>query len=157
MDKYKDWAIVLYSCINFNCSSMKYSQYIGIIAAIALVIVCTLPWVYIPSLHIYLSGLNGKSSAELTFGSQIQSHGFFATTMIVCFYMSRIWANRLNVFLGGINLAWAFKNFLIFSMCRGGECPEKQIGLYLLLIFASILFVMSLLPKLDVKNKNLKK
>jgi hypothetical protein len=131
---------------------MKYSQFIGIAAAIALVIVCTLPWVYIPSLHIYLSGLNGKSSPELTFGNQIQSHGFFATAMIICFYVPRIWAKRLNVFLGAINLAWAFKNFLIFSMCRGGECPEKQVGLYLLLVFASILFVMSLLPKLDVKK-----
>jgi hypothetical protein len=133
-------------------NTMKYTQYIGIAAAIALVIVCTLPWVYIPSLHIYLSGLNGRSSADLTFGNQIQSHGFFATAMIICFYVPRIWAKRLNVFLGAINLAWAFKNFLIFSMCRGGECPEKQVGLYLLLVLATILFVMSLLPKLDVKK-----
>lgn len=131
---------------------MKYSQYIGIATAIALVVVCTLPWVYIPSLQIYLTGINGKASAELNFGSQIQSHGFFATIMIICFYVSKVWAKRLNVFLGAVNLAWAFKNFLIFSMCRGGECPEKQPALYLLFIFAAIMFVMSLLPKLDVKK-----
>lgn len=132
--------------------TMKYSQYIGIVASLALVIVCTLPWVYIPSLQLYLSGLNGRSSADLSFGNQIQSHGFFATVMIICFYVSRIWSKRLNVFLGAINLAWAFKNFLIFSMCRGGECPEKQIGLYLLVLFAIIMFIMCLLPKLDVKK-----
>jgi hypothetical protein len=131
---------------------MKYTQYIGIAASIALVVVCTLPWVYIPSLHIYLSGLDGRSSTELTFGNQIQSHGFFATAMIICFFVSKIWSKRLNVFLGAINLAWAFKNFLIFSMCRGGECPEKQVALYLLLVFATIMFVMCLLPKLDVKK-----
>jgi hypothetical protein len=142
----------LYSCMNFISIIMKYSQYTGIFAAIALVIVCTLPWVYIPSLQIYLTGLNGRSSADLSFGSQIKSHGFLATAMIICFFVSRIWSKRLNVFLGAINLAWAFKNFLIFSMCRGGECPEKQVGLYLLLVFASIMFVMSLLPKLDVKK-----
>jgi hypothetical protein len=131
---------------------MKYSQIIGIIASIVLVIICTLPWVYIPSLQLYLTGINGRASTELNFGSQITSHGFLATAMIICFYVSRIWSKRLNVFLGAINLAWAFKNFLIFSMCRGGECPEKQIALYLLIVFASIMFVMSLLPKLDVKN-----
>lgn len=131
---------------------MKYSQIIGIITSIALVIICTLPWIYIPSLQIYLTGINGKASSELNFGSQIQSHGLFATIMVVCFFVSQVWAKRTNVFMGAINLAWAFKNFLIFSMCRGGECPEKQIALYLLIVFATIMFVMSLLPKLDVKR-----
>lgn len=131
---------------------MKYSQIIGMGASIALVIICTLPWVYIPSLQLYLTGINGKASAELNFGSQISSHGFLATAMIICFFVSKIWSKRLNVFLGAINLAWAFKNFLIFSMCRGGECPEKQPALYLLIVFAIIMFVMSLLPKLDVKK-----
>jgi hypothetical protein len=131
---------------------MKYSQMIGIIAALMLVVVCTLPWVYIPSLQVYLTGINGKASAELTFGSQIKSHGFFATAMIICFFVSKIWSKRLNVFLGATNLAWAFKNFIIFSMCRGGECPEKQVALYLLLVFAIIMFGMSLLPKLVVKK-----
>lgn len=131
---------------------MKYSQYIGIVAGIALVIVCTMPWVYIPSLQVYLTGINGKASAELNFGSQIQSHGFFSTIMIICFFVNKIWAKRVNVFLGAVNLAWAFKNFLIFSMCRGGECPEKQVALYLLLFFAAVMFVMSLLPKLEVRK-----
>ncbi|MEI8074650.1 MAG: hypothetical protein WCH78_07865 [Bacteroidota bacterium] len=131
---------------------MKYSQIIGIVAAIALVIVCTLPWVYIPSLQIYLTGINGKASTELNFGSQIKSHAFLATIMIICFYVTRIWSKRLNVFIGAVNLAWAFKNFLIFTMCRGGECPEKQIAIYLLIFFAAIMFVMSLLPKLAVKK-----
>jgi hypothetical protein len=131
---------------------MKYSQIIGIVAAIALVIVCTLPWVYIPSLQLYLTGINGKASAELNFGSQIKSHAFLATIMIICFYVSKIWSKRLNVFIGAVNLAWAFKNFLIFTMCRGGECPEKQIAIYLLIFFAAIMFVMSLLPKLEVKK-----
>lgn len=132
---------------------MKYSQYIGIATAIALVVVCTLPWVYIPSLQIYLTGINGKASAELNFGSQIQSHGFFATLMIICFFVSRVWAKRFNVFLGAMNMAWAAKNFLIFSMCRGGECPEKQPALYGLLICAAIMLLMSLFPKMEVRQE----
>jgi len=131
---------------------MKYSQYIGIVAGIALVIVCTMPWVYIPSLQVFLTGINGKASVELNFGSQIKSHGFLSTIMIICFFVHKIWAKRVNVFLGAVNLAWAFKNFLIFSMCRGGECPEKQVALYLLVFFAAVMFVMSLLPKLEVRK-----
>ncbi len=131
---------------------MKYTQYIGIVAAIVLVVICSLPWVYIPSLQIYLTGINGKASAELNFGSQIKPHAFLATLMIVCFYVSRIWAKRLNVFLAPINLAWAIKNFLIFSMCRGGECPEKQTALYGLVFCASMMMAASLFPKMLVKK-----
>ncbi|MBY0479726.1 MAG: hypothetical protein K2Q21_00110 [Chitinophagaceae bacterium] len=132
---------------------MKYSQYIGIATAIILIVVCTLPWVYIPSLQIYLTGINGKASAELNFGSQIQSHGFFATIMIICFFVSKVWAKRTNVFLGAMNMAWAAKNFLIFSMCRGGECPEKQPALYVLVICAAIMLLMSLFPKMAVSQE----
>jgi len=77
---------------------MKYAQYIGIVAGIALVIVCTLPWVYIPSLQVYLTGINGRANSELNFGSQILSHGLFSTLMIICFFLNKIWAKRTNVF-----------------------------------------------------------
>ena len=131
---------------------MKYTQIIGLIAALALIFVCFIPWVYIPSLQVYLTGINGKGSPELNFGSQVKSHGFLALWMCVCFLVPRVWAKRLNVFLGAINLSWAFKNYLIFSMCRAGDCPEKQIGLYLLLIVSAILLVASLFPKLALKQ-----
>ena len=144
--------LIFLSHVNLIVNAMKYTQIIGLIAALALIFICFIPWVYIPSLQVYLNGINGKGSPELNFGSQVKSHGFLALWMGVCFLVPRVWAKRLNVFLGAINLSWAFKNYLIFSMCRAGECPEKQIGLYLLLIVSAILLVASLFPKLELKK-----
>jgi magnesium-transporting ATPase (P-type) len=131
---------------------MKYSQVVGIMAALALMGICFFPWVHIPSLHIDLSGWNGKASAELNFGSQIKSHGFFSLVMIVCFLVQAVWAKRTNVFVGAINFSWAIKNFIIFSMCRGGECPEKLPALYALVVVAFIMMIMGFFPKMQVKN-----
>ena len=149
---YINVVLIFLSYIILIVNRMKYTQIIGLLAALALIFICFIPWVYVPSLQIYLSGINGKGSPELNFGSQVKSHGFLALLMGVCFLVPRVWAKRLNVFLGAINLSWAFKNFLIFSMCRAGECPEKQMGLYLLLIVSAILLVASLFPKLELKK-----
>ena len=131
---------------------MKYSQVIGIFASIALIGICFLPWVSIPSLNIQLSGLNGRASAELSFGSQIKSHGFFTIIMVICFLVQQVWAKRTNVFVGTINFSWAIKNFIIFSMCRGGECPEKLPALYALVVVAFVMMMMGFFPRMKVKN-----
>lgn len=132
---------------------MKYTQIIGIIASFALIGLCFMPWVYIPSLNIYLNGVNGKASVELNFGEQIITHGFFTAIMVLCFLVNQVWAKRTNVFIGAVNFALAIKNFIIFSMCRGGECPEKQPALYGLVVLTGIMMLMGFFPKLDLKSK----
>jgi uncharacterized membrane protein YuzA (DUF378 family) len=73
--------------------------------------------------------------------------------MVVGFLVNQVWAKRTNVFVGAVNFALAIKNFIIFSMCRGGECPEKQPALYGLVVLAGIMMIMGFFPKLDLKSK----
>ena len=94
---------------------MKYSQQIGIITAIALIGICFLPWIYVPSVQLELSGINGKINDQLTFGRQIIPHSFFCTIMIILFSIQKVWAKRTNLFIGFINLGWAIKNYIIFT------------------------------------------
>jgi uncharacterized membrane protein len=134
---------------------MKHSQLIGIIACIFLVAVCFLPWVYVPSINKTFSGAEGFVNESLTFGKQYKAHIFFCVLMIVCFAIKKIWAKRFNIFLGLLNLGWAIKNFIIFSMCRSGECPQVKPALYIVVLLAVIIQVMVLLPKMELKeNKN---
>ena len=51
---------------------MKYSQHIGIIAALLLIASCFLPWIEIAALHKTLNGLNGYVNNNITFGTQIK-------------------------------------------------------------------------------------
>jgi hypothetical protein len=133
---------------------MKYSQLIGIVAAIAIIGICYLPWVYVPGVNIMLSGTNGKVDNHLTFGRQIIPHTFLSIVVILFFLIPKVWAKRTNLFIGFIYLSWAIKNYIIFSMCRQGICPEKKVGLYLLLFFAVIVQVCTLLPKITIKQKS---
>ena len=130
---------------------MKYSQQIGVVAALALISICFLPWVYVGSLNLTLGGLNAKINENLTFGRQVVPHTIFCSLLIVFFLIPKVWAKRANLFMGFLNLSWAIKNYIIFSMCRQGECPEIKPALYLLVFFAVILQVCAFLPKIKVK------
>lgn len=131
---------------------MKYSNYIGVFASLAIIAVCFAPWVFIPSLNLTLNGIHGRVNEELDFGKQVISHSFFAILMIVLFITPRIWAKRTNVFLGAMQMGWSIKNFLILTGCRLGECPEKRWGIFTLLILSVVILLMALFPKVDLKE-----
>ena len=130
---------------------MKYSQIIGIIAALLLIVSCFLPWIEIAALHKTLNGVNGYVNNNITFGTQIKPHSFFCIIAIILFLINKIWAKRTNIFFCFLSLSWAIKNFILFSVCRP-ECPTIKIGLYLLVGFAVIMQIMSFLPKMKIEN-----
>lgn len=131
---------------------MKYSQQIGVIAAIGVVISCFLPWISLPNSQIVLNGFNGKVNENLTFGSPYKAHAFFCIVSTVCFLVNKVLAKRINMFFALINISWAFKNFILYRLCRP-ECPTTKYGLFLLVFFAIIMLVMSLLPPLKIDKK----
>lgn len=133
---------------------MKYSQTIGIAAALLVIGICFLPWVEVPSLHLVLSGINGRVNNELTFGEQWKAHSFFCVLMIIFFLIPTVWAKRTNIFFAVLHLGWSIKNYILFSMCRSGECPEIKPALYLLIVLAVVIQIMALLPKLEIKESN---
>ena len=72
----------------------------------------------------------------------------------VLFLMPRIWAKRTNIFFCGFNIAWAVRNYIMLSRCYGGDCPEKKIGIYLLVAAAAIMLLMSLMPDVSIADEN---
>lgn len=129
---------------------MKYSQRIGIIATIALMADCFLPWVFIASKQITVSGFIAIGT---NFGKPGLLNFIMCVIMLVMFAVPAIWAKRTNVFIAALNLAFSIRNFIVLPFCSAGECPEKKIGLYLLLGLSAVILVMSLLPKMEVKRK----
>lgn len=125
---------------------MKYSQQIGIVAAIGLITCCFLPWVFIPSHNITISGMNSNTN----YGKPGLLNIIFSTISIILFAISKIWAKRANLFIGTLNLAWSIKNLIVLSSCSMGDCPEKHISIYLQLILAIVMFVMILFPKIKI-------
>ncbi len=128
---------------------MKYSNTIGAIATLAMAAFCFLPWVYIEPIH---STLTGFATRGTNFGTPGIVHVLFAAIGIVLFLVNKVWAKRANVFFCTLHFAWALRNFILFTRCELGECPEKKAGIYAIVFFSLVMMVMSLLPKLEVKQ-----
>lgn len=128
---------------------MKHSQLIGIVAVLALLGICFMPWTVIESKNIVVTGF---ASAGTSYGKPGYMNVILSMVSLLLFAIPKIWAKRTNVFVAAINLAWAFRNYLILSGCMLGECPQKKPGLYLLLLAAAIIQVMALLPKIKVET-----
>lgn len=126
---------------------MKYSQYIGVGLIIAFCVLAYMPWIYIPSLQVYVKGMD---SGGTIFGKPALMNLICCGLSFVLFLIPRIWAKRTNLFSTTVNLGWAFKNFVLLSVCRGGECPDRQPAAYLMLLVAIGIFVMSLLPDIKI-------
>jgi hypothetical protein len=130
---------------------MKYSQWIGIAAAIVLVVACFMPWAYFPDIDKEFTGFFSERNAYGRPGKLLVS---FSVIAVILFLIPRIWAKRLNLFIGALTFAFALRNFLLFIACYRGTCPQVRPALYLVLICPMIITVMAALPDdLSVKKK----
>ncbi len=129
---------------------MKYSQLIGIGLAIALIAICYLPWIYISSIRITVTGLHSEGTS---FGKPGLVNIAFAGLAIIFFSIQKIWSKRTNIFMVTINFAWALRNFLLLGTCQSGDCPEKKVGLYLLLVLSFLMLLMSFLPRISIPEE----
>ena len=129
---------------------MKYSQQIGLIATIILIIFCFQTWVTLPTTQAAITGLNTPGTH---FGKPALVNLFLSSIVAIFFLIPRIWSKRANIFVNAVNVAWAIRNYVLVSACSGGECPDKKLGLYILVIASGIMLIMSLLPKMDTLDK----
>ena len=149
----KSPVIIYVKCYRFAAQDlyqMKYSQAIGIIATLAMIGICFLPWSFIASQHITVSGFSAQGT---NFGKPGLFNCIMGIIMLLMFAVPAIWSKRTNVFISALNLAWAFRNYLLISACMMGECPEKQPSLYMLVALALLIQLMTFLPKLQIKTK----
>ena len=126
---------------------LRCMKWIGLLSVLGLIIACFFPWVYIESKDITVTGI---SSAGTNFGSPGYFHFFLAAFYLVFNFIPRVWAKRANLLVVALNIAWAARNYFVISACAGGECPEKKIGLYIVLISSVLMLVAALLPKVEL-------
>lgn len=128
---------------------MKHSQTIGVIACLALIAICFLPWSFIESQQITVTGFHAE-------GTNYGKPGLFNIIMsvinIAMFLIPAIWSKRTNVFIASFNLAWAVRNYLLLSSCMMGECPVKKPALFVLVGLSAVIMIMTLLPKMEVRK-----
>ena len=129
---------------------MKYTQTIGIIASLIVLICSFLPWSIVVSEQITISGFETEGTR---FGKPGLFLNFFTIIAIVLFLIPAIWAKRTNIFIGAIVFTWSLRNYILVSTCLMGECPVKQTALYVLVAASFVVMIMTLLPTINTSKK----
>ena len=125
-------------------------KWIGLLATLALVGACFMPWVFIESQNITVTGIE---SGGTSFGKPGFFHLVLTAFYLVLHFTPRIWAKRLNMLVSVLNTGWAVRNYFLISACAGGECPEKKIGLYIVLGSSLLMLLAALLPQMKLPEK----
>ena len=123
---------------------MKYSNYIGVGAAVLLIIACFLPWAYYPDIDKTFTGFFSEKNV---YGKPGKFLGALAILAIVFFLAPKVWAKRANLLLSALLIAFSVKTFILFASCYHGTCPEKRIGIFLMLIAPAIVAIAAILPR----------
>jgi hypothetical protein len=121
-------------------------KWIGLLAAIVLVTACFFPWVFIESKSITVTGME---STGTSFGKPGYFHLALAAIFAVFNFTPRVWAKRMNLLVTALNIGWAVRNYFLISACAGGECPEKKMALYVVLISSFVMLVAALFPRVE--------
>jgi hypothetical protein len=128
---------------------MKYSMWVGIIAAVSLIISCFIPWTYYPDIDKTFTGFFSQANV---YGKPGKAIIFFSVISIVLFVIPKIWAKRFNVLVSALTIAYCVRSYVLFTSCAGGVCPEKKIGIFLIVISSALMIVAALLPDLKLKE-----
>jgi hypothetical protein len=130
---------------------MKYSQWIGILAALGLGIVCYFPWTWYPDLNTYFTGFY---SHENMYGKPYKAFWALGGLAILFFAINRVWAKRVNLLICAFLVAYAVRIFFVYTACYKGICPEKQFGIWVVIFAPITMLVMAFLPKMNPPQKN---
>ena len=127
---------------------MKYFKWVGICAALVTIVGCFLPWIEIVSIPKTVTGLD---PAGTNFGRPGKVQIFFDILAVILFIIPRIWARRTNLFLAAFAIAWAFRNIIIYSRCEMGECPQRGLGIWMVMIGSVLVLVSAIFQDLKLK------
>jgi hypothetical protein len=120
-----------------------------IICLLALIWICFLPWVSIPSKNIIVTGMHAEA---INFGKPAAINIFFSLVFLFLVLLNKVWSLRTAFFIGAFNFSWTLRNYFALTACSGGQCPKKHTALYLLVLF-SLLAVVFLLFISKKNNK----
>jgi uncharacterized membrane protein len=140
---------------------LKYTHWIGVAAAILLVVSCYMPWAWYPDLNMSFTGFFSYKNYYGKPGKLLQ---LFAGISVCMFLLIRYGIRRAGtslkvvvvitqIIIALILFTYALKNFITYSRCYSAAvCPERLTGIYLMLFSAALLMVMSLLPDIKLEN-----
>ena len=127
----------------------SYSKWIAVFGSALLILACFLPWAYYPDLDKVFTGFFSEKNI---YGKPGKWLTVMAILSLICHFLPQVFFKRLNLLLMALNLAYAIKSYIIYAACYHGYCPEKRLGIYLMLISSILLMAAAVFPSGKVKT-----
>jgi hypothetical protein len=128
----------------------KYLHWIGLAACITLIISCFIPWTYYADLN---KSFTGFFSEHNEYGKP----GMFLVPLTIIFFIlmwiPKVWAKRTNLFLGAIIISYGIKSYVLFTSCYNAYCPEKQAGIFIMLLSTIVIMLAAIFPHVELKEE----
>lgn len=129
---------------------MRIIKWLGVVAAIALIVACFFPWVYIKGFGT-VSGISVPQKTE----KPILFHLFCVVLYLVRLLVTKVWVVYMAIIAAVINIGWAFRNFS-FTFNYQGNYPDAYPAIYVVLISSIVMIVAVLFssePKVNGSTK----
>lgn len=108
---------------------MSFSQKIGIVSCVLILVSLFLNWAWYPDIEKYFTAFFSEKNY---YGKPGKLLAFFAASGIIFYLLNKVWSYRLNLVFGALCLAYAVKTYLLFTSGYDGYTPVAQPGLYLM-------------------------
>jgi uncharacterized membrane protein len=129
--------------------------YLGIVACIAIIMACFLPWAYYNNINETFTGFH---VTRFVTGNYYGRAGYiisiFSGIILVLSFVPKLWANRTNLFLTALLFAYCIRTYIIFTSSLFEGEVEKRAGIYLVVILSFIMLLASLFPREHKKTGN---
>ena len=127
-----------------------YSRWIALSAFVLLAVACFLPWTFHADIQKTFTGFYTEKNI---YGRPAKFLLIFGGLSALFAFIPKLWLKRTALFMSGLNVAYGIKTFLMFGACYQGYCPEKKIGLFLMLISTILLMIAAMFPAGEIKQQ----
>lgn len=141
--------IYLYLCARM----IKYSKYLGLIACLSLVVSTFLSWTYHADVGKFFTGFYSEKNL---YGKPGKFFIIYAVLAAIFILLPKIWAKRTNLFLSALFMGYAIKTYILYTSCYNAYCPEKQAGIFIMLLSCGLILFASLFPQMKLEHQNKK-
>ncbi|MEO6670627.1 MAG: hypothetical protein ABIN36_14185 [Ferruginibacter sp.] len=126
----------------------KFMYYTGLVAAVAIIGCCFLPWVHYNSINTTFTGYNvTKFATGNYYGRAGVPITILSVIVLVLMLLPYLWAKRTNLFMSALLFAYCIRTYIIFTSALFAGEVEKQIGIYLIVLLSFMMLLASLFPK----------
>jgi hypothetical protein len=129
--------------------AMKHATWIGLAVYLLLIVVCFMPWTYHADLDKNFTGFFSEKDVYGKPGKFIIIGSLICVAMI---FIKQVWAKFVHLFFAGFMLAYALKSYHLYTSSYNAYTPEKQFGIYALVLLSVFSFLVALFPDMKLKK-----